>query len=214
MNNAGDNNLCMKAQYLDSPYEIHNYNRELLFLNYTVCRGDDVREVHEYMVDQYLGKPSDIPDEMLFRYPIWSTWAQYHADIDQVKVAEYADNILSNGFNISQLEIDDNWEYSYGYLDFDTEKFPDPKQMVDDLTAVGIRTTIWIHPFVDLNSDFIWVGGILFHYFKDPGGLSSPRTDHMVERSGYTRGLHHSLVKELVDGTATGPEGRLRYPFV
>merc|ERR550532_3265311 len=140
-------------------------------MNYSVCRGEGIREVHPYMLDNYLGKPTDIPDELMFRYPIWSTWAQYQRDIDQTKVMEYANNIRNNGFNVSQLEIDDDWEYSYGYLDFNDEKFPDPKLMVDSLTEMGMRTTIWIHPFVDLISEFVFVGGILFHYFKDPGGL-------------------------------------------
>ena len=49
--------------------------------------------------------------------------------MNQDRVLTFASQIQENGFNNSQLEIDDRWETCYGELTFDTAKFPDPKQM-------------------------------------------------------------------------------------
>ena len=46
----------------------------------------------------------------------------------------------------SQLEIDDNWTPHYGDLDFDLDKFPDPRGMVSQLNSLGFRVTVWLHP--------------------------------------------------------------------
>ncbi len=64
----------------------------------------------------------------MIKHPIWSSWAQYKADINQSTILDFARQIRENGFEASQLEIDDNWEVCYGDAEFDTGsgKFPDP----------------------------------------------------------------------------------------
>jgi myogenesis-regulating glycosidase len=58
--------------------------------------------------------------------------------INQTKTLTYATEIRQNGFNDSQLEIDDDWETCYGDLDFDknSNKFPNPSDMVNRLKAL------------------------------------------------------------------------------
>ena len=85
----------------------------------------------------------------MMRDPVWSTWAQFKGDIDEATVRGFASGIRANGFLDSQLEIDDNWETCYGEAVFDPAKFPDPQAMVSDLNAMGFRTTLWIHPFIN-----------------------------------------------------------------
>lgn len=154
MNDQGDQLLCFKARYKDSPYL--NHDESPLELNYTVCKGNDIKHVHQYMVDTYLGHPIDIPDERMFTDPIWSTWAQFKEAVNQSLVMQYATDILNNNFTNSQLEIDDDWEMGYGLMEFNLEKFPDPVQMVSDLDSMGFRTTLWVHPFYNLESkDFL-----------------------------------------------------------
>ena len=58
-------------------------------------------------------------------------------------------DIVKNGFNHSHLEIDDNWESCYGDAKFDSDKFPDPKRMVTKVNKIGLRTSLWIHPFIN-----------------------------------------------------------------
>jgi len=123
------------------------------------------------MREIYFGKPIDIPDEKLFRYPIWSTWAQYKADVTQEKVLEFADEINEYGFANSQMEVDDRWETIYGDMEFDLTKFPDPKGMVEALAEKGFRTTLWVHPFVNLQSSSISTGLTRVAFVTDPRRL-------------------------------------------
>ncbi|CAG7827351.1 unnamed protein product, partial [Allacma fusca] len=87
-------------------------------------------------------------------YPLWSTWAQYHAKINQSLVLEMARRIVGEGYTQnSHLEIDDNWESCYGEAEFNSKTFPDPAGMIKDLRELGFkRTTLWIHPFINMGS--------------------------------------------------------------
>lgn len=73
--------------------------------------------------------------------------------INQSVILDFADQILSHGFNNSQLEIDDNWEQEYGDAVFNPFKFPDPARMVADLKSRGFRVTLWTHPFINVESE-------------------------------------------------------------
>jgi alpha-glucosidase (family GH31 glycosyl hydrolase) len=81
--------------------------------------------------------------------PVWSTWAQYKADINASVVLGFGQEIAGRGFPASQLEIDDNWEACYGAATFDPVRFPDPARLVGDLKALGFRVTLWVHPFIN-----------------------------------------------------------------
>ena len=62
--------------------------------------------------------------------------ARYKTLVNEARVMTFASQIQSNGFNNSQLEIDDRWELCYGEQTFDDKKFPDPKQMNDQLHSL------------------------------------------------------------------------------
>lgn len=82
------------------------------------------------MIENYLGWPTKRPDARMMKQPIFTTWSYFFKDINQSMVLDYARGIASNGYQISQLEIDDKWELFYGDLEFDRSKFPNPKEMV------------------------------------------------------------------------------------
>ena len=86
----------------------------------------------------------------MFSYPVWSTWAQYKTDINESTIIKFAEDIVNYGFNNSHLEIDDKWEDCYGDAQFDEEKFPDPAKMVSTVNDLGFRTSLWIHPFINV----------------------------------------------------------------
>ncbi|CAG2115530.1 unnamed protein product [Medioppia subpectinata] len=106
-----------------------------------------------YAANNWIQKPTGIPDERMFKNPIWSTWAKYHADITQQKVLDFAQEIKSHGFSNSQIEIDDKWEAKYGDFSFDTKKFPNPREMVTKLKDNGYRVTLWVYPFINADCD-------------------------------------------------------------
>jgi alpha-glucosidase (family GH31 glycosyl hydrolase) len=84
------------------------------------------------------------------------------------QVVEFADAIRANGFNCSQLEIDDRWEPHYGELQFDLTKFPSPRALVESLRGRGMRTTLWVHPFINIDADTLQEAVSTKVYVGDP----------------------------------------------
>ncbi|KAK3583844.1 hypothetical protein CHS0354_022889 [Potamilus streckersoni] len=150
INESQDGRFCLMAKHEISPY--HNVDGLLPNLRYNVCSGLNVLDIHRKMSALFISKPSDIPDKRLFRYPIWSTWAQYHKDINQSIVNTFAHAIQRNNFSHSQLEIDDDWTPKYGDMVFNESKFPNASEMIKSLSKLGFRTTIWVHPFFNIDS--------------------------------------------------------------
>ncbi|XP_078574160.1 myogenesis-regulating glycosidase-like [Branchiostoma floridae x Branchiostoma japonicum] len=155
VNYMNNGKLCFKAAYKDSPYQ--NVNNIRPKLEYTICQARDVKAAQQFMMNRFYGKPRGKPDERMIQSPIWSTWAQFHRNITQDIILQFADDIKRYGFSNSQLEIDDDWSVYYGD-DFDNLRFPNPRQMVDELKNKGFRVTLWIHPFANFDSDMFREG--------------------------------------------------------
>jgi alpha-glucosidase (family GH31 glycosyl hydrolase) len=101
---------------------------------------------------KHFGHPRELPPENLFAKPTWTTWARYKTAINQEIVLNFADEIVANGYPYHVMEIDDRWQVYYGDLEFDPERFPNPKVMVEELHAKGFKVTTWIIPFLDERS--------------------------------------------------------------
>lgn len=146
------NDMCFTAKYKRYPY--FNTNNAYPKLKYKVCQAKNVRDIQRKMSANFLNKPKGIPHEDLFRYPIWSTWAQYHYDINQTTVLKFTDDVLKNGFRCSQIEIDDNWTPYYGDFVFDKDKFSNATEMVIKIKNQGCAVTAWVHPFFNIDGSF------------------------------------------------------------
>lgn len=144
-----ENKLCFSARN-SLPYNTRVDTRTFI---YHIGIASDAKTAHMHAVQTLLGHPTQYPDERMVKYPIWSTWALYKAAIDDSIVREFANAITTNGFENSQLEIDDDWEDCYGALTFRKSKFPDIKKLTDDLKKQGFRVTLWIHPFINKNCE-------------------------------------------------------------
>ena len=117
-------------------------------LEYDLIVAKDVREVVRRFTRE-VGYPRRVPPAEYFRLPIYTTWVEHKADVNQAKVLEFARAIRANDLPAGVLEIDDKWEVHYGDMDVDTAKFPDPRAMNDELHRMGFRVTLWVHPFVN-----------------------------------------------------------------
>lgn len=152
-NAAGyEDQLCISALSA-LPYDTRLSSAKF---SYQLAFAKDAKVAHMYAVETLLGKPTGYPDERMVEHPVWSTWALYKAEVSDDVVRDFAKQILDNGFNNSQLEIDDDWEDCYGALTFRKNKFPDAKNLTDDLKALGFRVTLWIHPFINNNCTAIY----------------------------------------------------------
>ncbi|MBK6646684.1 MAG: glycoside hydrolase [Anaerolineales bacterium] len=100
----------------------------------------------------HFGHPTELPPEGLFAKPTWTTWARYKAAINQEVVLKFADEIIAHQYPCGVMEIDDRWQVYYGDLEFDPQRFPNPKAMIDELHAKGFKVTTWVIPFLDEES--------------------------------------------------------------
>jgi len=125
---------------------------EELKLSYYVFSAGNARETHFYAVKRFLGQPAGMIDQDVLLKPIWSTWAQYKSNVREDDVRELAINLKKYDLRCSQIEIDDRWERNYGDMAFDREKFPNVRELVDDLRGEGFKVSLWTHPFLNLDS--------------------------------------------------------------
>ena len=100
-----------------------------------------------------IGYTRTMPPDNYFRDVIYTTWVEFKSDISQEKVLAYARAIRANKLPAGVIEIDDKWEALYGDMNLDKARFPDPKAMVRELHQLGYRVTLWVHPFVNLDSE-------------------------------------------------------------
>ncbi|XP_045163953.2 myogenesis-regulating glycosidase-like [Mercenaria mercenaria] len=178
LNQPDEGLMCFTAKYEKYPY--FNNGSTFPVLKYKVCQGENILDIHKKMSAMFIEKPSGIPDEKLFKYPIWSTWAQYHKDVNQSTVLEFASNILKYDFTHAQLEIDDDWTPAYGDMNFNTQKFPNATQMVRELNDLGFRVTVWVHPFFNVDSTSFTYAGVhsmLVRQFESLGPAMTPWWD-------------------------------------
>ena len=152
-NNEHQGFMCLEAKRA-LPYDIHHKTFDF---TYHVGIGLNARDAHMQAVARFLGKPSGHPDERMVEQPIWSTWARYKTDVNELSVMNFAEEIIANGFT-GQFELDDNWEECYGALTFNKQKFPNILNLTDALHSKGFRVTLWIHPFINKDCE---------HYYTD-----------------------------------------------
>ncbi|KAI1723962.1 glycosyl hydrolases family 31 domain-containing protein [Ditylenchus destructor] len=153
--------LSMQAQDDSPPYSCFPSRPPgSTFLEYEIAidkenptkQSKSFREFYSRTFSKYLKAPTAIPDQQMIEKPIWSTWAQFWQNVTQEGALKYSEYIRKYEFPISQLELDDKWATHYGDYEFDTKKFPDFSRMVGTLKKSGIRLTIWVHPFISLDS--------------------------------------------------------------
>jgi len=117
-------------------------------LHFEILLADDLPTGYRQLVKR-LSHPGGIPPIGLFTHPTWTTWARYKTAIDQEIVLNFAHEIIEHGYPYHVLEIDDIWQTHYGNLEFASDRFPDPKGLIDQLHALGFKVTAWVIPFIN-----------------------------------------------------------------
>ena len=146
-----------RGAFSDRPFLNKNKAGDGLFtfianaLNLKLSFSENAIKAYEKLVGHF-GHPTETPPDSLFEKPTWTTWARYKTAIDQGVVLQYADDIIKNEYPFNILEIDDRWQVYYGDLGFDPKRFPNPKQMIDELHTKGFKVTAWVIPFLDPES--------------------------------------------------------------
>jgi alpha-glucosidase (family GH31 glycosyl hydrolase) len=110
--------------------------------------GNSLASAYQYSSSRFFPSSGKWPDSLLVKSPQYNLWIELQYNPNQKDVLNYADNVLQNALPSGVLMIDDNWSNYYGDFDFDKAKFPDPKEMIDELHQKGFKVMVWICPFI------------------------------------------------------------------
>lgn len=112
----------------------------------------NLKAVSKYISNKYFSNNKESLNSLMFTAPQYNTWIEMMYEPTQEKVIEYANNILEAGFPPGLLIIDDNWQDDYGNWIFHSKRFPNPKQMIENLHNLGFKVMLWVCNFVSPDS--------------------------------------------------------------
>ena len=117
-----------------------------------VAAGKNLREAYLTASAKHFPPSGKIPEEIFFSKPQYNTWIELMYNQNQKDILDYAHKVIANGFPTGVFMVDDNWQKYYGNFDFKLEKFPDAKDMTDELHQMGFKIMVWVCPFVSADS--------------------------------------------------------------
>ncbi|MFZ4727015.1 MAG: glycoside hydrolase family 31 protein, partial [Paludibacter sp.] len=97
-------------------------------------------------------------DSLLFTAPQYNTWIELNYNHNQADILKYAKAIIDNGMPPGVFMIDDTWQEDYGMWDFHPGRFPNPKEMVNQLHAMGFKVMLWVCPFISADQKLLYYG--------------------------------------------------------
>jgi len=115
--------------------------------------GSSLREAYLGVSRQFFPPAGKMPHESLFLQPQYNTWIELTYDQNQEDILTYARDIIANGFPPGVIMIDDNWQRGYGDWEFRSERFEDPKAMVQELHEMGFKVMLWVCPFISSDTE-------------------------------------------------------------
>lgn len=110
--------------------------------------GNSIATAYRGASKKYFPATGATPDTLLFARPQYNTWIELVYNQNQQDILKYAHAIVDNGFPPGVLMIDDNWAPYYGRFEFRKDRFPDAKNMIDELHTLGFKVMIWVCPFI------------------------------------------------------------------
>ncbi len=135
-----------------------------------ISAGDDLKSAYQYCVKHIFASDTFHIHPDLIIKPIYNTWMFCPVNINQEEVLRYAQNIQYLKMDSGTLIIDDKWEKNYGDYQFDSEKFPDVKLMIQKLHEMNFNVMVWISPYISFSSD-------QYAYLKERDLLLKENTD-------------------------------------
>lgn len=93
-----------------------------------------------------------IPNEIAFKKPQLCTWIALGTNQTEKNILDYATEFIKKGFEPGILIIDDGWQKDNGSFEFDLNKIPNPKDLIDKLHNLGFKVSIWLCPYVSFTS--------------------------------------------------------------
>ena len=118
--------------------------------------GTTLAESQRYVSTKYFKVSGLMPDSLLFSAPQYNTWIELNYNHNQADILKYAKAIIDNGMPPGVFMIDDTWQEDYGLWDFHPGRFPNPKEMINQLHKMGFKVMLWVCPFVSADQKLLY----------------------------------------------------------
>lgn len=136
-------------------------------LEYFVIGGENVAEVLENYTD-LTGKPALPP---AFTFGLWLT-TSFTTDYNEETVNSFVDGMAERDIPLEVFHFDCFWMKEFQWCDFEWDKrqFPDPAAMLKRLKDKGLKTCVWINPYIGQRSPLFEEGKNGGYLLKNPDG--------------------------------------------
>ena len=136
-------------------------------LTYYVVHGADPKEI----LDRYTaltGRPALPPP---WSFGLWLS-TSFTTSYDEDTVNRFIEGMTERDIPLSVFHFDCFWMREFHWCDFewDPDVFPDPVGMLSRLKARGLRTCVWINPYIAQRSALFEEGARLGHLVRRPDG--------------------------------------------
>lgn len=137
------------------------------WLEYFVIGGENVAEVLENYTD-LTGKPALPP---AFTFGLWLT-TSFTTDYNEETVTSFIDGMAERDIPLEVFHFDCFWMKEFQWCDFEWDKrqFPDPPAMLKRLKAKGLKTCVWLNPYIGQRSPLFGEGKENGYLLKNPDG--------------------------------------------
>lgn len=129
-----------------------NHHTLLPELNYTICAGDNMRNLHASMAEKFLWDGLK-PDELaavhaLLSEPVWQISPTSEAD-----VYNYTEDVIALGFlRQGHVLLSEQWQPSSGDFVLDETRFHSMRDTIDVIHRRGFRIVFTLQPFISTES--------------------------------------------------------------
>jgi len=136
-------------------------------LDYFLIYGPDPKTI----LDRYTaltGRPALVP---AWTYGLWLS-TSFTTDYDETTVNSFIDGMADRDIPLSVFHFDCFWMREFNWCDFewDRRKFPDPEGMLSRLHNKGLKTCVWINPYIAQQSPLFDEGMAAGYLVKNRDG--------------------------------------------
>ncbi len=117
--------------------------------------GTTLKEASLAVAWKHYPPTGTMPDKRAFLGPQYCSWVVLLWHQNQEALLNYARGIVEKGYKPGLFIIDDTWQKAYGVWEFNKDYFPDPHKMIDELKEMGFLVSLWIAPYVSLDTPYI-----------------------------------------------------------
>ncbi|XP_050303978.1 myogenesis-regulating glycosidase isoform X2 [Anthonomus grandis grandis] len=147
--------LCFRAKY--DEFAFANKFTVAPELNYSICTGSNMSELHSHLTEQTLWdglkkEDADIIDSLLTE-PLWEITSDYKESLTEEMVSNFTEDVIALGtIKQGHVLINEFWQNEVGDFEVDLNRFPTLDKTIEILRRRGFRVVFTIQPFISTES--------------------------------------------------------------